>query len=194
MGLPCRSIDRIQGRGSCQVPSKVPDGARCLLRGASATLWPATHASMCLWSCFSRKQLSHRRFPSTPGSHNWRIVVSMVKFPMERTQQTCTFAITLIFAILAVIVMLLRILGRLKLGRSLDLSDYIMLGSCVCFPILLPRNAIGLESIFLTCKSGGHVGNDWSRYVWSVPFPVNFPYILFHEENFKKKVGGTRFA
>lgn len=69
----------------------------------------------------------------------------MVKFPLERIQQTCVFAITLIFAILAVIVMLLRILGRLKLGRSLDLSDYIMLGSCVCF---LPRNAIRLEPIF----------------------------------------------
>lgn len=116
----------------------------------------------------------------------------MVKFPLERIQQTCVFAITLIFAILAVIVMLLRILGRLKLGRSLDLSDYIMLGSCVCFPTLFPWNAICSEPIILTCKSGGHVGNDRSRYVWSVLFH-SFPLFSIPQKN-EKKVGGTRFA
>lgn len=58
----------------------------------------------------------------------------MVTYPLERTKQKCVFAVTLTFSALVVVVMLLRILSRTKLGRPLDLSDYIMLGSCVCFP------------------------------------------------------------
>lgn len=138
MGLPGMPIDRSQGRGSCQIPGKVLDEepAAYLEEPFAA---PSACDNFYLRVCGFVLHESDCRiddFHLHQESITGRVVVSMVRFFLERTQQTCLFAITLLFAILAVIVMLLRILGRLKLGRPLDLSDYIMLSSCVCFPNL----------------------------------------------------------
>lgn len=54
-----------------------------------------------------------------------------VTFPLERAEQVTVFAVAVVFAVLSVAAVALRLLSRQKLGRWLDASDYLMIGSCV---------------------------------------------------------------
>lgn len=54
-----------------------------------------------------------------------------VNFPLERAEQITVFAVAVVFAVLSVAAVALRLLSRQKLGRWLDASDYLMIGSCV---------------------------------------------------------------
>lgn len=54
-----------------------------------------------------------------------------VNFPLERAEQVTVFAVAVVFAVLSVAAVALRLLSRQKLGRWLDASDYLMIGSCV---------------------------------------------------------------
>lgn len=54
-----------------------------------------------------------------------------VNFPLERAEQITVFAVAVVFAVLSLAAVALRLLSRQKLGRWLDASDYLMIGSCV---------------------------------------------------------------
>lgn len=71
----------------------------------------------------------------------------MVTYPLKRGLQSSVFGEALTLAILAGVVMLLRILARIKLGRSLDLSDYIILGSIVCLFLLSTSDPVELPAL-----------------------------------------------
>lgn len=55
----------------------------------------------------------------------------MVLYPLERPLQKSVLVILVVFSTLAVLSVVLRIVGRVKLGRWLDGSDYFMVASCV---------------------------------------------------------------
>lgn len=57
-----------------------------------------------------------------------------ITYPLERPLQVSVLVITFIFSICAVITVFLRVLGRFKLGRWLDMSDYAMVGALVSSP------------------------------------------------------------
>lgn len=54
-------------------------------------------------------------------------------FPIETLEQIAVMVVSVIFAVLPVIAVSLRVLSRRKLGRKLDLSDGLMIFSCVSF-------------------------------------------------------------
>ena len=55
----------------------------------------------------------------------------MVTFPIEKPAQKAVFGIAIAFAVLPVIAVILRIIARRIAGRSLDVSDYLIMIAAV---------------------------------------------------------------
>lgn len=60
-----------------------------------------------------------------------------VNFPLERAKQVTVFTVALVFAVFSVAAVALRLWSRHKLGRWLDASDYLMIGACVSYTIII---------------------------------------------------------
>ncbi|CAN8095580.1 unnamed protein product [Discula destructiva] len=82
------------------------------------------------------------------------------RFPLERPVQRSIFSVTLVFSTLAVVCVLLRVLGRFKLRRPLDCSDYVMIGSLLA---MLGQAIAILDAIFST-GLGFHVYEIEGRF------------------------------